>query len=82
MNGKGVFRKQNGNVYEGEYKNDKCDGFGVYRFSNGDWYEGERTRGRESRKGDEFLIMVQDTPKAVPLDFVINNRGLSVVYSY
>ena len=41
MNGKGVFRKQNGNVYEGEYKNDKCDGFGVYRFSNGDWYEGE-----------------------------------------
>ena len=35
LNGKGVFRKQNGNVYEGEYKNDKCDGFGVYRFSNG-----------------------------------------------
>ena len=49
--GKGVFRKRNGNVYEGEYKADKCDGFGVYRFTNGDKYEGEWKQGLKSGEG-------------------------------
>ena len=49
--GKGVLRKRNGNVYEGEYKADKCDGFCVYRFTNGDKYEGEWKQGLKSGEG-------------------------------
>lgn len=30
----------NGDFYEGEYKEDKKDGYGVYRWSNGSVYEG------------------------------------------
>jgi len=49
--GKGVFRKQNGNAYEGEYKYDKCEGFGVYRFNNGDKYEGMWKNSLKSGQG-------------------------------
>ena len=49
--GKGVFRKQNGNTYEGEYNYDKCEGFGVYRFNNGDKYEGMWKNGLKSGQG-------------------------------
>jgi hypothetical protein len=31
----------NGDVYEGEWKSDKRDGFGVLRFAKGDAFEGE-----------------------------------------
>ena len=33
--GTGVYTFKNGNVFEGEYKNDKRDGFGIMKFSNG-----------------------------------------------
>jgi len=49
--GKGVFRKKNGNTYEGEYKYDKCEGFGVYRFNNGDKYEGTWKNGLKNGQG-------------------------------
>jgi len=49
--GKGVFRKKNGNTYEGEYKYDKCEGFGVYRFNNGDKYEGMWKNGLKTGQG-------------------------------
>ena len=46
-----MFRKQNGNTYEGEYKYDKCEGFGVYRFNSGDKYEGMWKNSLKSGQG-------------------------------
>ena len=46
--GKGVYRTEGGNVYEGEFKHDKCEGFGVYQFNNGDKYEGMWKHGRKT----------------------------------
>jgi len=36
-----VFKRANGDVYEGQWKNDKIHGFGVFIRSNGDKYSGE-----------------------------------------
>ena len=35
MNGKGKFEWQDGRVYEGDWKDDKRDGFGRMLFSDG-----------------------------------------------
>ena len=40
MNGKGVYEWSDGRIYEGEYKNDKKDGFGKYWWGDGRSYEG------------------------------------------
>ena len=39
--GRGVYRFARGDVYEGEYQDDKKHGRGVYRFASGAVYEGE-----------------------------------------
>jgi hypothetical protein len=36
---------ENGDRYDGEWKNNKKHGTGVYKFSNGDVYEGEVRKG-------------------------------------
>jgi hypothetical protein len=41
MNGKGVYLWANGNVYTGDFKDDKSDGHGVYHSIDGDSYEGD-----------------------------------------
>ena len=38
--GKGVFKLNDGKVYEGEFKNDKMEGKRVLKCTNGDVYEG------------------------------------------
>ncbi|KAH3714385.1 hypothetical protein Pelo_19105 [Pelomyxa schiedti] len=47
--GRGFWRRDNGDTYEGEWHNDKRDGWGVYHFLDGDWFEGlyrgDRKRG-------------------------------------
>ena len=40
-----------GDVYDGEWKNDKREGHGVMRFSNGDQYEGGWKRGKRHGSG-------------------------------
>ena len=39
--GYGTIYYKNGDIYEGEFKNDMFNGIGIYHFKNGDRYEGE-----------------------------------------
>eukprot|EP00607_Mallomonas_marina_P011047 CAMPEP_0182424748 /NCGR_PEP_ID=MMETSP1167-20130531/10997_1 /TAXON_ID=2988 /ORGANISM="Mallomonas Sp, Strain CCMP3275" /LENGTH=371 /DNA_ID=CAMNT_0024604785 /DNA_START=573 /DNA_END=1688 /DNA_ORIENTATION=+ len=41
MQGKGVFRAPNGDVYCGDFEKDMAHGHGVYRYANGCVYEGD-----------------------------------------
>lgn len=41
LEGEGIMKFENGDVYKGNYKDDKRSGFGVYTWSNGDTYDGE-----------------------------------------
>jgi hypothetical protein len=36
-----IYKYDNGDIYEGEFKNCKRNGHGIFKFSNGDFYEGE-----------------------------------------
>lgn len=38
--GKGILLRENGDVYEGEFKNDMKDGFGILQLKIGDLYKG------------------------------------------
>lgn len=40
MHGRGVFKFSNGDIYDGEYKEDLKHGPGVYKYANGNMYEG------------------------------------------
>ena len=40
MHGKGVYKWADGRVYEGEFVNDKRNGFGIYTWTDGRRYEG------------------------------------------
>jgi hypothetical protein len=49
--GQGSFTWANGDVYEGEWKEDVCDGKGVLITANGDKYEGEFRMGVKEGQG-------------------------------
>ena len=50
--GKGLFKyKENEDIYFGDWKDDKFDGFGTYVFTKGDRYNGELKDGRKNGKG-------------------------------
>ena len=51
MEGKGTFKFKNGNIYEGEWKNDKSHGTGTYKFKNGNVYTGEFKGGKRDGLG-------------------------------
>jgi hypothetical protein len=40
FHGDGIFSYNNGDVYEGEFRNSKKNGYGVYSYFNGDEYKG------------------------------------------
>ncbi len=40
MDGKAEIILSNGDKYEGEFKNDKKNGYGIYFYDDGDKYEG------------------------------------------
>jgi hypothetical protein len=41
MHGKGIYTWKDGRKYEGEYKNDKKDGYGEYTWIDGRKYAGQ-----------------------------------------
>jgi len=54
-NGNGVGYYSNGNIYEGEWVNDKKHGHGKYIFKNGDIYEGEFKNDEINGKGIFYI---------------------------
>ena len=53
--GFGIIYYKNGDIYEGEFKNNKLDGIGIYYFKNGDRYEGEFKDGRYNGIGTLYF---------------------------
>ena len=49
--GKGIMYWNNGDRYEGDWKNDKIEGKGIYYYNNGDRYEGDWKNGKREGKG-------------------------------
>lgn len=41
MDGKGMYQYDNGNLYEGEFKNNKKNGNGIYYFNNNEFIKGQ-----------------------------------------
>lgn len=54
MHGKGKFLWPDGKFYEGEYKNDKKDGYGKY-FWDGKSYEGTWLNGKQNGYGSIYI---------------------------
>ena len=41
MDGKGIYYYNNGDRYEGDFRNHKKEGKGIYYYNDGDRYEGD-----------------------------------------
>jgi len=46
-----LFNEENGDIYEGEWKDDQKNGYGIYIHANGDVYEGEWRDGKRHGYG-------------------------------
>ena len=51
INGKGIFKWNNGDIYEGMMENGKMNGYGIYKYSDGVIFEGEYKNGIKEGKG-------------------------------
>jgi len=51
MSGRGLFKYTNGDVYEGEFRNDLKEGVGRLRYHSGAVFEGEYVQDRRSGRG-------------------------------
>ena len=58
--GKGLCKFTNGDVYEGEWKDSRQQGFGIYRFSSGDIYAGQWDNGMKNGTGIYFFKSTND----------------------
>lgn len=54
MNGKGKMEWPDNKVYEGDYLDDKKQGFGVFIWPDGRYYEGEWKNGKQHGVGTYF----------------------------
>ena len=54
MEGKGIFLWPDGRKYEGEFKNDKKNGYGEFTSSDGKKYKGEWKDGKQNGEGELF----------------------------
>ena len=51
MHGKGIYTWADGRKYEGDYVNDKKEGFGSYLWTDGRKYEGQWINGKQHGRG-------------------------------
>jgi hypothetical protein len=51
MHGKGVFTWPDGRKYEGDYLDDKKEGFGVFYWPDGRMYKGQWANGKQHGEG-------------------------------
>lgn len=54
MHGKGKFYWPDGKKFEGEFKEDKKDGYGEIQYTDGRIYRGFWSRNKENGKGEIF----------------------------
>lgn len=47
-----MIKYTNGDVFKGEFKNNKREGYGEYKWNNGDMYKGEWVDDKCTGKGD------------------------------
>ena len=64
----------NGNKYEGDFKNDKFEGKGIYYYNNEPWkddkYEGEWKKVKQKEK--EYIILIMEINMKVIGKWVIS----------
>ena len=48
----GILNQVNGDVYDGEWRDDKCNGKGIMDYANGDRYDGNWKNNMKSGKGN------------------------------
>ena len=59
MHGRGTHTWADGRSYQGEYVNDKKDGYGVYTWADGRKYQGQWMDGKQHGKG-KYVSKSQD----------------------
>ena len=64
MHGQGIYKWADGRRYEGEYLNDKKDGFGIYTYPDGRSYKGEWANGKQHGQGT-FITPTGEERKGV-----------------
>lgn len=64
MEGSGVFTWRDGRRYEGEYTNDKKNGYGEFTWPNGKVYKGMWRDGKQDGEGTLINSKTGDSTKA------------------
>ena len=65
MDGKGIFTWHDGRKYEGEYKEDKKEGFGIFEWPNGKKYKGYWRNGKQDGEGEFYFPSDQKWKKGI-----------------
>ena len=73
MEGTGKFFYNNGDIYEGDFKNGKKEGNGKIYYENGDRYEGEFKNDVRDGKGKLFLDNGEIIDKIYINDVLVDN---------
>ena len=78
MKGNGIEIFSNGDIFKGQFKNDKANGYGAFYFKNGDKYKGEFRDGKSDgygifyfNNGDKFEGKFKEA----------KNNGYGIFYS-
>ena len=66
-NGKGIFYFNDGDRYEGDFRNDEREGLGIMYFNDGDRYEGDYREGKPEGKGIYYLKMEIDSKETLKM---------------
>lgn len=59
MHGRGKFLWSDGRIYEGQYKNNKKEGFGIFNWPSGARFEGTWVNGKQHGKGKLIINGVE-----------------------
>ena len=60
-----MYNKQNKIIYEGEFKEDKYDGYGKLYYGNGESFEGQFSKGEKTEEGKEIKVNENLNEKAI-----------------